>query len=63
MSGGVALEAAADLGVGFLLGAAAGLVALGGQVGVEHAPVDDRVQGSVEFAVAESVEAVARDAA
>ena len=60
-AGGVALEAAADLGVGLLLGAAAGEVVLGWFVAVDHAPVHDGVEGSVESAVAESVEAVARD--
>lgn len=54
-AGGVALEASADFGVGFLAGSAAGEVGAGGAV-VEHAPVDDDVQGSVELAVAEAVE-------
>ncbi len=57
VSGGVALEAAADLGVGFLLGASAGQVVLSRLVTVDHAPVHDGVQGPVEVAVAEAVEA------
>ena len=63
MSGGVALEASADVGVGLLLGPAAGQVALGGLVAVDHAPVDDGVQGSVEATVTEAVEAMTGDAA
>src|SRR5690348_1090188 len=62
MSSCVTLEAAADLRVGLLLGASAGEVVLGGFVAVDHAPVHDRVEGAVESAVAESVEAVAGDA-
>jgi hypothetical protein len=63
VSGGVALETAADLGVGLLLGSAAGEVVLCRFVSVDHPPVHDGVEGSVEAAVAESVEAMASDAA
>ena len=63
MSGVVALEAAADLGVGLLLPAPAGEVVPGGFLTVDHAPIDDGVQGTVELAVAEAVEPVPGDTA
>jgi hypothetical protein len=62
LAGGVALEAAADFGVGFLLGASPGQVVLGFGV-VKHPPVDDDMQGAVELAVAQPVEPVTGDLA
>jgi hypothetical protein len=56
------LEAAADSWVALLLGPAPGQVLLGFGV-VEHPPVDDDVQGSIEVAVAEGVEEAANDLA
>lgn len=60
LAGGVALEAAPDLGVGLLLGSPAGEVVAGAVV-VEHPPVDDHVQGAVELAVCEPVQPVTGD--
>ena len=58
LPGCVALEAAADLGVGLLPGTALGRVVLGFGV-VEHPPVDDDVQGAVELAIAAAMQSVA----
>jgi hypothetical protein len=62
VSGRVSLKASPYLGVGLLLGASAGEVAMGGFVAVDHAPVHDGMEGVVESAVFEAVEAVAGDA-
>jgi hypothetical protein len=57
LPGDVALEAALDVAVAFLLGSAAFGVGLGGGVVTEPVP-DDDVQGPVELTVPESAEAV-----
>src|SRR5450432_1676898 len=58
VAGEVALDAAADLFIGPALGAAALDVGQGRRV-IAHAGDGDDVQGAVELAVAEAVEAVA----
>jgi len=58
MAGEVALEAAADFPVGFAFGAAALGVGDGGRVAAHLVDGDD-VDGAVELAVAEAVEAMA----
>src|SRR5215469_17491626 len=57
VAGEVALDAAADLAVGFAFGATALDVGLGFRMAA-HAADGDGVQGAVELAVAEAVEAV-----
>ena len=47
VSGGVALEAAADLGLGVRVGASPGEVMLVGSVAVDHAPVHDGTSRNV----------------
>jgi len=59
VAGEVALDAAADLPVGFAFGAAALDVGQGGRVAA-HAADGDDVQGAVELPIAEPVEAELR---